>query len=211
MSIQIQRRYRRPTSVKEWFARVAPKGLNTNTQFFLVFLAVLGLHLWLAPAFMSAAADPEPGEPQRYLTSDGTPADTKSLDSRGPSDAAERERLILADGEAKREAAGSGTAAPSEKSALPTPAVPVAPPAETPKPAAPAPVAENKPVAGPEPRIADLIPAKPAEPAKTAVKDPIPAPKVPALRAEPTVVAPKADAPGVEDAPATVRKFRTLP
>lgn len=44
--------------LKQW----APEGWNTNTQFFLVFLGILGLHLWLAQVIIHSAATAEPGD-----------------------------------------------------------------------------------------------------------------------------------------------------
>lgn len=44
--------------LKKW----APEGWNTNTQFFLVFLGILGLHLWLAQVLIQSAGTAEPGD-----------------------------------------------------------------------------------------------------------------------------------------------------
>lgn len=175
MSIEIQRRQRRPASLSEWLAKLAPKGLNTNTQFFLVFLAVLALHLVLAPVIRRAATHPEPGEPQRYLTSSGGEASASAVKTAAqkPDTGASVppvETLVLTDGKAKEAA----PAVPKPKAApIPAPKIPA-----TPEPAKPATVAKpvesatQSPVDGPAvatpvegPKISDLIESAGEKPA----------------------------------------------
>ncbi|MCB1065061.1 MAG: hypothetical protein KDN20_19365 [Verrucomicrobiae bacterium] len=75
MPIEIQSRPSdRPEIIDRILHLVAPRGWNANTQFFLVFLAVLAVHLWVAPALMRSAADLEPGDPQGYFSSHGNEA-----------------------------------------------------------------------------------------------------------------------------------------
>lgn len=76
MAIDIQRLLDHPTAyLSEAWRRLAPRGWNSNTQFFLIFLAVLGVHLVAMPALMRSAGVREPGDPQGYFTStpDGSP------------------------------------------------------------------------------------------------------------------------------------------
>ena len=69
MSIEVLSRSTPPGARSGWLSRLAPAGWNTNTQFFVIFLGVVVLHLLFAPALMRWAGEPEPGEPRRYLTS----------------------------------------------------------------------------------------------------------------------------------------------
>ncbi len=68
--MDIQRLLDNPSEqLSQCLRKLAPRGWNTNTQFFLIFLAILGLHLWLLPALMRSAGVKEPGDPQGYFTS----------------------------------------------------------------------------------------------------------------------------------------------
>lgn len=49
--------------------KLAPRGWNANTQFFLIFLGILGVHLWALPTLMRSAGMTEPGDLQGYFTS----------------------------------------------------------------------------------------------------------------------------------------------
>lgn len=217
MSIEIQHRKRFPTTGAEWIARLAPRGLNSNAQFVLVFLSVLGLHLALAPVFKRAAATPEPGEPQRYLTSEGATAGTTAMPSPGQraADAGSADEpapasLKITDSgspataPAATPAAGAGSMPPPTPSAAPgaspvPPAAPAAPRTDSPEspttpPPGPAGTAASSPASGPS--LSDLI----------GEADPAPAP--PALRAVPQR---PETAPPATEPKAGVRPFRTLP
>lgn len=87
--------------------KLAPRGWNTNTQFFLIFLAIFGLHLWLLPALMRSAGVKEPGDPQGYFTSGPGAAETNDTTS-AP------EAIVSA--ESPDAAPASADAAPEEKS-----------------------------------------------------------------------------------------------
>lgn len=183
MSIEIQRRQRRPASLSEWLAKLAPKGLNTNTQFFLVFLAVLALHLVLAPVIRRAATHPEPGEPQRYLTSSGGEASASAVKTAAqkPDTGASVppvETLVLTDGKAKEAAPAVQSDVPKPKAApIPAPKIPATPePAKSATVAKPVESATQAPVDGPAvakpvatpvegPKISDLIESAGEKPA----------------------------------------------
>lgn len=61
--MEIQRYLDNPGAlVSQCLERLAPRGWNANTQFFLVFLGILGLHLWLVPILMESAGVEEPGD-----------------------------------------------------------------------------------------------------------------------------------------------------
>lgn len=63
MPAEVMNRFR---DLSEWaqqrLRRWAPEGWNQNTQFLVVFLAILGLHLWLAQVLMRSADTAEPGD-----------------------------------------------------------------------------------------------------------------------------------------------------
>jgi hypothetical protein len=81
MSIEVLQRHLGPGMYTRLLKWMAPHGWNANTQFFLVFLGVLGLHLWLAPVVMRSATVAEPGDGQGHLTSEGS---TESAESQKP-------------------------------------------------------------------------------------------------------------------------------
>lgn len=61
--MEIQRYLDNPGAlVSQCLEKLAPRGWNANTQFFLVFLGILGLHLWLVPILMESAGVEEPGD-----------------------------------------------------------------------------------------------------------------------------------------------------
>ncbi len=97
MAIDIQRLLDHPAGYLSLaLRRLAPRGWNTNTQFFLIFLAVLGAHLVAMPALMRSAGVREPGDPQGYLTSaPAHPSEDSSTEA--PKPAPSEESLKISD------------------------------------------------------------------------------------------------------------------
>lgn len=174
MPIEVQRRTPRSRNLARCLNWLAPQGWNTNTQFFLVFLGVLCLHLWMAPFLMRSAATVDPGEPQGYFTSHGGGAAdapknraTSVPTPPKPSVPAEmQEPLVLTDPSSKAPATPVAEADPAEdeKIADPDPAVP-APGTTVAETSAARPAAPGE--ADDSPRLSDLIAEAPS-----ATKDP---------------------------------------
>ena len=223
MSIQIQKRSkRRPTTLAGWLALMAPQGLNTNAQFFLVFLGVVVLHLVLTPVFMRAAGTPEPGEPQGYLTTVQEVTSSASSEA-PPAESSHPEPPLVDETEiASVTAEPAASQASKDKDEMPPLSTEsastvgveektIAPPAIPAVSAAPEAIKTELPKPSEGPKLSDLI-ATPIEPA-AATKSP--APEAPPVSSPPQQATKETSVPKPVGTPeandAGVRQFRNLP